>query len=64
MAHDYLAYIIALCVACFTLGIQLGCIWANRIIRVEYQRNPPPSNQCYDDGYSDATKGIPRRWNR
>jgi hypothetical protein len=64
MAHDSLAYIIAICVACFTLGMQLGCIWANRIIQAEYLRNPPPSNRCYDEGYSDASKGISRRWNR
>lgn len=64
MTDDNLAYVIAVSIVAFALGLQFGCILANRIIRAEYKATPVVSNQCYDDGYLDGSKGNPRRWNR
>jgi len=62
MTDDLFAYVIVIGIGSFALGIQLGCIWAARILRAEYERNPLPSNRCYDEGYTDGSTGKARRW--
>ena len=64
MTPELTAYTAALCVACLALGTQFGAIWGARVVRSDLQQNPPPSDRCYDEGYSDHATGKPRRWNR
>jgi len=68
MNDSILAYVIAVGIGCLSIGIQLGCIWASRVIREEYRQNPPPNDKCYfdgyDAGYTDGGIGRRRKWYR
>lgn len=61
MTTEVTAYCIALCIAAFAIGVQLGALWGARVTRSEAAKR---EQQAYDEGFDDGASRRPRRWTR
>ena len=61
MTTEVTAYCIALCIAAFAMGVQLGALWGARVARSEATRR---EQSAYDEGFDDGATRKPRRWTR
>ena len=61
MTSESLAYLMAMYVVIFTVGVQLGALWGARVVRSEAAKR---EQAAYDEGFDDGATRKPRRWHR
>jgi len=61
MTSESLAYLMAMYVVIFAVGVQLGALWGARVVRSEAARR---EQAAYDEGFDDGATRKPRRWHR
>lgn len=61
MTSEALAYLMAMYVVIFAVGVQLGALWGARVVRSEAAKR---EQAAYDEGFDDGATRKPRRWTR